>query len=149
MTEPSDPQALAEACAEAMYERDYASKSLGIVLDAVRPGFSQMSMTVSQTMVNGHALCHGGLIFTLADTAFAYACNSRNQSTVAARCSIDFIAPARLDDVLTAVAEERTLSGRTGIYDIIVRNQHKDLVALFRGNSYRIRGEVVTERRPS
>ena len=142
LTPPTD-QSVAEACGAAMHERDYAAQALGIQLTAIRPGHARMIMTVRRDMVNGHDICHGGMIFTLADTAFAHACNSRNHVTVASGCMIDFVAPARLDDVLTAEAEERSLSGRTGVYDITVTNQRRELIALFRGNSYRIKGHVI------
>jgi acyl-CoA thioesterase len=141
-TPPTD-QSIAEACGAAMHERDYAAQALEIRLTAIRPGHARMTMTVRKDMVNGHDICHGGMIFTLADTAFAYACNTRNHVTVASGCMIDFVAPARLGDVLTAEAEERSLSGRTGVYDITVTNQRRDLIALFRGNSYRIKGHVI------
>ena len=142
LTPPTD-QSVAEACGAAMHERDYAAQALGIQLVEVGPGHARMTMTVRKDMVNGHDICHGGMIFTLADTAFAHACNSRNHVTVASGCMIDFVAPARLDDVLTAEAEERSLSGRTGVYDITVTNQRRELIALFRGNSYRIKGHVI------
>jgi len=136
-------QSIADASGAAMYERDYAAQALGIGLLEIRSGYARMSMTVRKDMVNGHDICHGGMTFTLADTAFAYACNSRNQITVASGCMIDFVVPARLDDILTAEAEERALSGRTGVYDVTVTNQRLDLIALFRGNSYRIKGHVI------
>jgi acyl-CoA thioesterase len=94
-------------------------------------------------MLNGHAICHGGFIFTLADSAFAYACNSYNQTTVASGCAIEFMAPAREGDVLTAIARERSVSGRTGVYDIEVKDQRSETIALFRGKSYRIKGHVI------
>jgi acyl-CoA thioesterase len=104
-----------------------------------------LTMKVRADMLNGHATCHGGFIFTLADSAFAFACNSANLTTVASGCSIDFVAPARENDVLTAVGVERSLSGRTGVYDIEVKNQNDETVALFRGKSYRIKGQIVAE----
>jgi acyl-CoA thioesterase len=94
-------------------------------------------------MLNGHGICHGGFVFTLADSAFAYACNSYNLSTVASGCTIDFTAPARLDDVLTARAHERQQSGRTGVYDVEVAHQRAEIVALFRGRSYRVKGNMI------
>jgi acyl-CoA thioesterase len=100
-------------------------------------------MPVRDDMLNGHAICHGGLIFALADSAFAFACNSYNLSTVASGCAIEFIAPAREGDVLTARARERQLAGRTGVYDVEVTNARGEVVALFRGKSYRIKGHVV------
>ncbi|TCO81258.1 acyl-CoA thioesterase [Plasticicumulans lactativorans] len=146
MTDPrpvSDAQRLAEACAEAMHARDWCAQAHEIRLAEVRPGYARMTMPVRKDMVNGHDICHGGMIFTLADTAFAYACNGRNQATVASGCTIDFAAPGRLGDTLTAAAEERVLAGRTGVYDVAVSNQDGTLIALFRGNSYRIKGEVL------
>lgn len=145
MSEPAGltPQQLAEACGAAMYERDYAAQMLGITLEEIAPGYARMRMTVRQDMVNGHDIGHGGMTFSLADTAFAYSCNSRNEVTVASSCSIEFISPARLGDVLTAVAQERTLRGRSGVYDINVTNQHGELIAHFRGRSHRLGGPVA------
>jgi len=140
---PTDPQALAEAVAAAMWSRDHATQALGMALEAIGPGRAVLSMPVRRDMVNGHAICHGGLIFTLADSAFAYACNSYNHNTVASACHIDFLAPAREGDVLEAEAVERSLSGRTGVYDITVRVRGGRTVALFRGKSYRLGGEVI------
>ena len=140
---PVDPQTLAEAVAQAMWSRDHATQALGMCLEAIAPGSATLSMTVRQDMVNGHRMCHGGFLFTLADSAFAYACNSRNQNTVASACHIDFLAPAREGDVLLAEAVERSASGRTGVYDITVRIRGGKTVALFRGKSYRIQGEVI------
>jgi acyl-CoA thioesterase len=143
MPQEIDAQKLAEACGAAMYERDYAAQALGITLAEIRPGYARMQMTVRKDMVNGHDIGHGGMIFALADTAFAYACNSRNLVTVASGCSIDFVNPARLGDELTAIGVERSLSGRTGVYDITVTNQTGAVIAHFRGRSYRIQGEVI------
>ena len=136
-------QALANAVAEAMYARDPALRAFGIRIERVAPGQALLSMTVRDGMLNGHGTCHGGLIFTLADSAFAYACNSRNQSTVASGCTIDYLAPAHAGDVLSAEATEQSLAGRTGIYDIIVSNQQGRRLALFRGRSHSIKGEVI------
>ncbi len=138
-----EAQALAARVVADMYARDRASQLMGIKLGATGPGHAELSMPVREDMVNGHAICHGGFIFTLADSAFAYACNSYNLATVASGCAIDFVAPARAGDVLTAVAQERSLAGRTGIYDIEVRNQRGETIAYFRGKSYRIKGHVV------
>ena len=137
------PQALAEQVAAAMYARDPASQGLGITLDGVGAGCATMSMTIRADMLNGHGSCHGGFIFTLADSAFAFACNSHNLVTVGAGCTIDYLAPGRPGDVLTAEAIERTLAGRTGIYDVDVRNQEGRVIATFRGKSHRIGGDVV------
>lgn len=139
----SDPQRLAQAAAAAMYANDMASNALGITLQEIAPGYARMLMKVRTDMLNGHEICHGGFIFTLADSTLAFASNSYNHIAVAARASIDFLAPARLDDLLTAVAEERALSGRSGIYDVSVQDQNNTLIALFRGCTRRIGGEIV------
>jgi len=141
----SDAQSLAERVAAEMFTRDAASQALGMRIVKVGPGSAELTMKVRADMLNGHATCHGGFIFTLADSAFAFACNSANLATVASGCTIDFIAPARENDVLTAIGRERSLSGRTGIYDIEVRNQRGEMIALFRGKSYRIKGHVIAE----
>ena len=134
---------LAQDCAAAMWERDAACQALGMRIDNVRPGYALLSMPVTATMVNGHHICHGGLIFTLADSAFAYSCNSYNQNAVASGCNIDFLAPAYEGETLSAEAQERSRSGRTGVYDITVRSSSGKTIALFRGKSYRIDGEVI------
>ncbi|MEW5889664.1 MAG: hydroxyphenylacetyl-CoA thioesterase PaaI [Pseudomonadota bacterium] len=134
---------LARQVGEAMYPRDRAAQSLGITLEDIRPGYARMRMTVRPDMLNGHALCHGGFLFTLCDTAFAYACNSHNHNTVAAGCSIEYLAPAFEGDVLTAEAREHVLHGRTGIYDVDVTDQHGKRIVAFRGKSHRIKGAVT------
>ncbi len=136
-------QALCERVVAAMYARDFASQAMGMRLGAVGPGRAELTMAVRADMLNGHAICHGGFIFTLADSAFAYACNSYNLSTVASGCAIDFVAPAREGDLLTALAQERSVSGRTGVYDIEVKNQRGETIAYFRGRSYRVKGHVI------
>jgi len=138
-----EAQALAERVAAAMYARDPASQGLGITLDAVAPGHATMSMTIRADMLNGHGSCHGGFIFTLADSAFAFACNSYNQNTVGAACTIDYLAPGRPHDVLTATAREQALAGKSGVYDVTVVNQEGRTVALFRGKSHRVSGHVL------
>jgi len=142
---PAEAQALAERVAREMLDRDPASRKLGMDIGKVAPGRAEVTMEVRADMLNGHAICHGGFIFTLADSAFAYACNSYNLSTVASGCAIDFVAPAREGDVLTARAAERSAAGRTGVYDIEVVNQRGETIALFRGKSYRIKGHVIDE----
>jgi acyl-CoA thioesterase len=137
-------QELAEQAARALYERDRASQSLGIRLLAVRPGWARVAMTVRPDMLNGHDVCHGGIVFSLADSAFAFACNSYNESTVAAAAAIDFLAAVRLGDELTAEAAELWRTRRNGIYEITVSNQRGERVALFRGRSYRIEGQVTS-----
>ncbi|MBB3220631.1 hydroxyphenylacetyl-CoA thioesterase PaaI [Pseudoduganella umbonata] len=139
----ADAQALAEAAGAAMFARDPASRGLGMTLDAIRPGYARMSMRVREDMLNGHRTCHGGFIFTLADSAFAFACNSHNHNTVGAGCTIDYLAPGRAGDLLTAEAVERALAGKTGIYDVDVVDQDGRLVATFRGKSHRVAGTVV------
>jgi acyl-CoA thioesterase len=137
--------ALAQACANAMFARDRAAQSLGIVIEEAREGYARLRMTVRDDMVNGHAIAHGGMVFTLADTAFAYACNSRDVPYVALQVSISFTAPGRLGEILVAEGQEITLAGRTGVYDIAVRTQTGTPVALFRGTCYRIRGTVLAD----
>ena len=143
--DPAAAQRLAERVADAMFVNDRASRGLGMQIASVAPGRAEMTMTVREDMLNGHAMCHGGFIFLLADSTFAFACNSYNRNTVAQGCSIDYLAPAHLGDVLHATGVERSRTGRTGLYDIEVRNQHGKTVALFRGKSYRIDGHVVDE----
>ena len=139
----SDPQALAELAGKTMYERDPASQALGMTLDAIRPGYARMRMRVREDMLNGHGTCHGGYIFLLADSAFAFACNSHNFNTVGAGCTIDYLAPGRVGDVLVADAVEQALAGKTGVYDVVVTDQDGRKVALFRGKSHRVAGHVV------
>ena len=126
-----------------MYERDAASQMLGIRLDAIGPGRARMTMQVRPDMCNGHGIGHGGIIFTLADSTFAYACNSFDLNAVALGCSIDFMAAGREGDTLTAVGEMRQQGSRTGLYDITITNQDGQTIALFRGKSYRIKGNVL------
>jgi acyl-CoA thioesterase len=140
---PSDPQALAEAVGQGMYSIDPATQGMGIELEMIAPGEARMRMVVRRDMLNGHQTCHGGFLFAFADSTFAFACNARNQNTVAAGCTIDFLAPGFEGDVLTAHAKERSLAGRTGIYDVTVTNQEGKSLALFRGRSYRIKGQVI------
>ncbi len=140
-----DTQALAEAVAAAMLANDRATTSLGIHLIHITPGTASMRMTVLEHMLNGHETCHGGLIATLADSAFAFACNSYNETTVAAGFDVNFIAPAKLNDVLTATAAEVSRSGRTGVYDVVVWNQHQERIAVFRGRSYTMLGRSVIQ----
>jgi acyl-CoA thioesterase len=139
----SPEQALAEAAGRAMYAEDRASQWLGVELLEIGPGRARMRMRVREDMVNGHGIGHGGFTFALADSAFAFACNSRNEVTVALGCQISFTAPTRLGDVLTAEAREAARAGRTGVYDVTVANQDGTVVALFRGNSYRTKGHVI------
>lgn len=135
------PQEIAERSSAAMWARDDASKWLGATLDAVGPGTATVSMTVQEHHTNGHDICHGGFIFTLADSAFAFACNSYNQIVVAQQNSITYVAPGRLGDRLTAEAREIARFGRSGIYDVSVTDQDGRLIAEFRGNSRQIAGQ--------
>jgi acyl-CoA thioesterase len=141
----SDSQALAQAVLRAMYPLDRTAGFLGIDVVEIGPGFARARMLVRREMTNGHGICHGGIIFTLADTAFAYSCNSHNRNAVASGCSIDFVSPAREGDILVAIARERSMAGRTGLYDVEVSDQAGKTIALFRGRSYRIAGEVTTD----
>jgi acyl-CoA thioesterase len=136
-------QQLAERVAKALYVNDKTSQTLGIRILEVRPGYARLAMVVRADMVNGHRVCHGGMVFTLADSAFAFACNSYNDNTVAAAASIDFLTPSREGDELTANASEVWRSRRNGIYEVTVTNQEGARIALFRGRSARIDGHVV------
>ncbi|TWI35873.1 acyl-CoA thioesterase [Paracoccus sulfuroxidans] len=133
-------QELAEACAKAMWNDDSASQRLGMSLDNIAPGEATLSMDITAEMSNGHGNCHGGYIFTLADSAFAFACNSRNQITVAQQNSITYINPGRIGDRLTATAREVSLRGRSGIYDVRITNQQGEHIAEFRGHSRSVKG---------
>ena len=137
--------ATAKEVADSMYARDRASQWLGLKIIDVRSGYAQLTMEVKPHMANGHDLGHGGLTFALADSAFAFACNSYNINAVAAACSIEFLAPTRVGDCLTATAQEQALAGRNGVYDVRVTNQRNEIVALFRGKSTQIRGSVIPE----
>ncbi len=134
---------IAAAVGRGMYERDHAAKALGITLEEIAPGRARMRMTVRPDMVNGHDICHGGMTFTLADTAFAFACNSHGEMTVAAGFDAEFVKAAKLGDRLTAEALERSQAGRLGVYDVTVRNQDGETVAYLRGRSYRMRGKSL------
>ena len=129
------PAELARACADAMWADDHASRGLGMVLAAVGPGSATMTLAVRPEMVNGHGICHGGFIFTLADSAFAFACNSHGERAVAQHNAITFVRPGRLGETLTATAEERVVAGRSGIYDVRVTGDDGTIVAEMRGHS--------------
>jgi acyl-CoA thioesterase len=140
------PAELAAKVGQAMFSVDAASKDfLQMELVSCEPGRAVMRMKVREPMLNGHKICHGGLIFTLADSTFAFACNSHNKVTVAAGCSIEFLKPAHLGDVLTCEGVEQMLQGRHGIYDMRVSNQKGEVVAMFRGKSASIQGTVIPE----
>ena len=134
------PQELAEASAAALWAGDSTSKKMGFDLIAVGPGTAVMEFTVTKDHSNGHGNCHGGFIFALADSAFAFACNAYNQIVVGQHCSITYIAPVRIGDRLTATANEASRRGRSGIYDIRITNQNGEHVAEFRGHSRAVNG---------
>ena len=133
----------ARAVGAHMFAADRASKGLGMTITDLGEGSATLTMTVRDDMLNGFDICHGGFITTLADSAFAFACNSRNVVTVAAGLTVDFLAPAHSGDVLTAAASETSRAGRTGVYDIVVTNQHGRRVALVRGRSHSLTGRTV------
>ena len=143
--QPKSGQAIAEAVRDRMFSEDAASRSLGMRVEAVGPGFSKLSMAIRGDMLNGHMTCHGGLITTLADSAFAFACNSHNEVTVASGIVVDFLAPAYEGDVLRAECHEVALTGRTGVYDVRVTNQHGKTVVVMRGRSHTIKGKAVVQ----
>lgn len=138
-------QRLANACADALWENDKATQFLDMKLTNVAPGSCHMSMNIQPHMCNGHGDCHGGYIFTLADSAFAFACNTYNQRAVAQHCSITYIRPASQGEYLTAIATEVSRQGRSGIYDIHVQNESGDIIAQFRGHSRTIKGTLVPD----
>ena len=140
---PLSAQEVAEAVRDAMWANDRASQGLGMQVLAIGPGSATVQMTVREDMLNGHDICHGGFVTTLADSAFAFACNAYNEVTVASGFSMDLFAPSQRGDVLTATATELRKSGRTGVYDIAVHNQRGETVAAFRGRSYTLRGKPV------
>lgn len=135
------PQDVADFVREGMLRNDRASRALGMQVLAIGPGSATLSMKVREDMLNGHDICHGGFMATLADSTFAFACNSYNELTVAAGFAVDFVAPARLDDVLTARCTEVSKTGRTGVYDVEIGNQRGERVALFRGRSHTFKGK--------
>ena len=135
------PQQVAEYVRDGMLKNDAATLGLGMDVLAIGPGHATVTMTVRADMLNGHAICHGGFISTLADSAFAFACNSYDELTVASGFAIDFLAPARQDDVLTARCVEVSKAGRTGVYDTDVLNQREERIAIFRGRSYTLKGK--------
>ncbi|MBV1839582.1 MULTISPECIES: hydroxyphenylacetyl-CoA thioesterase PaaI [Photobacterium] len=140
-------QQLAWQCAEKMYSQDGCSNLLSLKIEQMDQGSATVSMTVTRDMLNGFETCHGGMIFSLADSAFAFACNSENQVAVAAGCSIEYVRPGRAGDTLTAVAQARSQGKVTGTYDIEITNQDGKLVALFRGKAHRL-GRPVLEETP-
>jgi acyl-CoA thioesterase len=144
MSAISDQQR-AERSSEAMLRDDHTTKGFGMKIEAVGPGVATISMVVRKDHLNGHGTCHGGAIFTLADSAFAFACNSHNKITVAQHCSVTFLAPGREGDRLTATAREVTLAGRSGVYDVTVTREDKTVIAEFRGLSRTVSGTHFEE----
>jgi len=140
MTERT-PQQTADLVRERMFANDRASKALGMRVVEMSPGQATLTMTVREDMLNGHDICHGGFTAALADSAFAFACNSYNELTLASGFAIDLVAPARLGDLLTAVCREVVKSGRSGVYDTVVDNQHGQRIAVFRGRSHTLKGK--------
>jgi acyl-CoA thioesterase len=138
----NDGERLAERCAAAMWEGDAASADLGMVIEEVGPGYARLSMAVEQRMLNGHGLCHGGFIFALADSAFAFACNSRNERSVAQHCAITYLRPAQGGERLVATVRELAQAGRSGLYDVQVVSE-EGVVAEFRGQSRQVGGALV------
>ncbi|SHJ55694.1 acyl-CoA thioesterase [Shimia gijangensis] len=139
------PKERADRSAAAMWAGDRASQTLGMSIVEMDEGRAVLQMTVQESHANGHAICHGGITFSLADSAFAFACNSRNQSTVAQHNMISYLAPGRVGDVLTATASEVSLTGRSGIYDVTVTKQDGTKIAEFRGFSRAIKGQLFEE----
>ena len=136
---------LAVACADSMYEKDIAAQEVGITLEEVKSGYARLKMIVRPDMLNGHDVCHGGFLFMLADTAFAYACNSYNKVTYAQSCDIDFVHPGEKGDDLIAIAEERVRGRRMGLYDVTVSRADGEVLAYFRGRSYQVKGALLHE----
>ena len=142
------PQQIADAVRDGMFAADRASRALGMSIEAMAPGSATLRMTVRGDMINGANVCHGGLITTLADSAFAFACNAYNELTVASGFDVNLLAAAKLGDVLTAVAQELSKAGRTGVYDIAVSNQRGEAIAAFRGRSYTMKGRALVDGLP-
>jgi acyl-CoA thioesterase len=140
-----DAAEIARTSADAMWADDKASQALGMQILSVRPGYARLAMTIAEHMTNGHGSCHGGFIFTLADSAFAFACNSHGQRTVAQHCSVTFVSPAQRGMRLIAEARERHRGERSGIYDVTVKTEAGETIAEFRGHSRTIQGTLVPE----
>ncbi len=135
----AEENAIARRSAEVMYERDHAARAMGIELLEVRRGYAKVAMTIRADMVNGHDIAHGGYVFAVADTAFAYACNSRNHVNVALQCSISFVASPKRGERVVAIAEEAARTNRTGVYDVrVLADPGEKVLALFRGVPYQL-----------
>lgn len=143
--DPTETRAGAQRAVQALYARDRASQMLGMVIESAARGAARVTMRVRADMLNGHGICHGGLIFALADSAFAFACNSHGDQELAAGATIDFLAPGREGDQLAASADERWRGRRGGMYEIEVRNQRGEMVALFHGRSHRVAARPADE----
>jgi len=139
----TDNDDFAKTVAVGMYAIDNAARAWGVTIEEIRPHYARAAMTVRDDMLNSHGVCHGGMIFALADTAFAYASNSENRATLAVSCTISFASSALAGAELTAVAQVQSRGGRTGICDVTVTDDKGNVIALFRGNSYQVRGESV------
>ncbi|WP_229601076.1 hydroxyphenylacetyl-CoA thioesterase PaaI [Vibrio cincinnatiensis] len=144
-TQDADELTIAQRSASAMLEHDYCTKAMGMTIVSVAKGQATVEMTVTQTMLNGHGSCHGGMLFVLADSAFAFACNSENQAAVASGCSIDYARPVFEGDRLTAIANVKSQGKVIGTYDVEIVNQDNKLVALFRGKAHRLGKKLVEE----
>lgn len=141
----NDAQVIAEACSEVLWRNDPASKKLGMAIEKIAPGYAELSMTIANDMVNGHGICHGGFMFTLADSTFAFACNTYDQNCVAQHCTISYLAPAFTGDKLYATGREVSKHGRNGIYDITIVNQKDEKIVEFRGFSRTIAGTLISK----
>jgi acyl-CoA thioesterase len=139
----SDPQAIAERVRDHLWSTDRASQAMGMRVTAIGPGTCTMTMSVREDMLNGYGTCQGGLLAALADSCFAFACNAYDEITVASGFNVEIVAPARLDDVLTATAVEVSKASRMGVYDVDVRNQRDERIVAFRGRSYTMKGKPV------
>lgn len=143
------PQQTAELVRDGMFARDRAAQALDMRITHIAPGEATIEMPVRDDMLNGFDTCHGGFITALGDTAFAYACNTRNEMTVASGLSVDFVAPGRSGETLVAEAREQSQAGRTGVYDVTIRNCQGQLIAIFRGRSYSMKGRPSVPARPA
>ncbi|MDP6411197.1 MAG: hydroxyphenylacetyl-CoA thioesterase PaaI [Arenicellales bacterium] len=145
MNTETDELVLAKACSEHMHRDDRCSQMLGMTVDESRPGYARLNMRVRKEMLNFYGNCHGGMIFTLADSAFAHACNTRNHVSVAVSCQVEFLVAVTAGEILIAEAVEQYLLGKNGVYDVRITSNDGGLVALFRGKSRAVRGVLVTE----
>jgi len=143
-----DADSIAQACAQSMWRSDACSQALGMKIIQVGPGFASLSLQVRDDMLNGQRICHGGILFTLADSAFAFACNTYNQFVVAQHCNVSFLQPVYQNECLTAVASERHRAKRSGIYDVVISRGEEDVVAEFRGFSRTVSGQHVADLEP-